>query len=83
MATVQKEWLSATEAAEKYELSAKLLRRLVRKGVFTRGNFGAAVVRPPIYLRVAELDAYRSGGVTAVAPVKNAYLPPVSPTTSA
>lgn len=66
-------WLSATEAVERYGIEYQMLRKLVHSGVFTRGQFSAAKSRPPIYLRVAELDAWKKGGVAAVAPLKAAF----------
>jgi hypothetical protein len=66
-------WLPASEAVREYGLSYNLLRKLVADGVFTRGVFGAAKERPPIYVRRAELDAYKAGGVNAVAPVRAAF----------
>jgi hypothetical protein len=65
-------WLSAPEAARRYGIEYQALRRLVATGVFTRGRFSAAAVRPPIYLRKTELDAYKRGGVDAVAAARSA-----------
>ncbi|AWM35851.1 hypothetical protein C1280_01660 [Gemmata obscuriglobus] len=66
-------WLPAPEAARLFDINYKQLCALVHEGVFTRGKFGAAKKRPPIYLRVAELEAWKRGGVPAVAPIKAAY----------
>lgn len=66
-------WIPATEAAEKFGITYNWLRQLVRDGLFTRGQFSTATQRPPIYLRVAELRAFKKGGIAAVAPVKAAY----------
>jgi len=66
-------WLSISEAAKKYRADYNALRRMVKDGVFTRGQFSSAKGRPPIYLRVDELDAWKRGGVAAVASVKAAY----------
>lgn len=66
-------WISALDAAQKYGIRYNALRQLVRDGVFTRGQFSTAKERPPIYLRTAELDAWKKGGLDAVAPVKAAF----------
>lgn len=66
-------WIAATEAAEKFGVTYNWLRQLVKDGVFTRGQFSSAKERPPIYLRLAELRAFKRGGIAAVAPVKTAY----------
>jgi hypothetical protein len=42
------------------------LRRLVRAGVFTVGRFSTATKKPPVFLRVKELEAWKRGGVEAV-----------------
>jgi hypothetical protein len=65
-------WLSAPEAARRYGIDYQALRRLVATGVFTRGRFSAALRRPPIYLRKTELDAFKRGGVDAVAAARAA-----------
>lgn len=64
-------WLTATEATDRYGISYTMLRKLVADGVFTRGQFSSAKDRPPIYLRVTELEAWRAGGVPAVNAVKS------------
>jgi hypothetical protein len=46
------------------------LCELVAEGVFTRGKFSLAKQRPPIYLRVEELNAWNRGGVDAVRRVR-------------
>lgn len=66
-------WIAASDAVEKYGISYTLLRKLVSDGVLTRGVFSTAKERPPIYLRTTELDAWKSGGVGAVAPVRSAF----------
>jgi hypothetical protein len=63
-------WLSLPDAAMKYRVRYETLRRLARDGVFTVGNFSAAKKRPPVYLRVDELDAWKRGGVPAVERVR-------------
>lgn len=73
MAPDPNEWLPALEAAEKYGFAYNSLRALVQAGVFTRGQFSAAEKRPPIYVRVCELEAWKKGGVPAVLPLKAAY----------
>lgn len=59
-------WVSAQDAVERYGIAYHLLRQLVGEGVFTRGRFSLAEKRPPIYLRVEELDAWKRGGIDAV-----------------
>lgn len=59
-------WVSAPEAVERYGIAYVLLRNLVANGVFTRGRFSLAEKRPPIYLRIDELDAWKRGGIDAV-----------------
>ncbi len=65
-------WLSAPEAVERYGIAYVMLRRLVADGVFTRGRFSTAKKKPPIYVRVAELDAWKSGGIPAVSKARKA-----------
>lgn len=64
-------WLSLMDAAQKYRVRYETLRRLARDGVFTIGKFSAATKRPPVFLRVAELDAWKKGGVAAVKKVRD------------
>lgn len=66
-------WITALDAAEKFGVNYSLLRQLVKDDVFTRGKFSTASQRPPIYLRVDQLRAYKRGGIAAVVPVKAAY----------
>lgn len=66
-------WISLADAVNRYGVAYNSLRKLVAADVFTRGKFSMAELRPPIYLRVEELDAWKAGGVLAVAPVKAAY----------
>jgi len=73
MATEFPGWLTPTEATERYGISYMMIRRFVSAGVFTRGQFSNAESRPPIYLRIEELDAWKRGGVAAVAPIKAAF----------
>jgi hypothetical protein len=63
-------WLTVKSAAVYCRLEEKTFRRLIDAGVFTRGRFSAAPKRPPIYLKVAELDAWKRGGADAVAAVR-------------
>lgn len=66
-------WLTAQDASERYGIPYQSLRKLVADGVFTRGNFSGAKERPPIYLRVEELDAWKRGGVTAAKRLRDAW----------
>ena len=66
-------WLSLPDAAQRYRMRYETLRRLAHDGVFTVGKFSAAKKRPPMFLRVDELEAWKRGGVGAVAPLKAAY----------
>lgn len=72
-------WLKIADAAERYGLKYETLRRLVKDDVFTRGRFtSASADTPPIYVKIAELDAWRSGGVDAVKSLREApAFPPV------
>jgi hypothetical protein len=63
-------WIAAPDAVRRHGISYTMLRKLVRDGVFTRGQFSAAKERPPIYVRVAELRAWKRGGVAAVEVLK-------------
>lgn len=63
-------WLPIAVAAERYDLHYEALRRLVNQGIFTRGRFTSRKEQAPIYLRIEELDAWKRGGVNAVAAVK-------------
>lgn len=67
------DWLTAADAVREFGLSYNLLRKLVADGVFTRGVFGVAKDRPPIYVRRVELAAWKAGGVNAVAPIREAF----------
>ncbi len=73
MAAESCEWLTAAEASARYGIPYPSLRKLVADGVFTRGQFGTATRRPPIFLRVVELDAWKSGGVAAARRLKDAW----------
>lgn len=66
-------WLTPAEATERYGISYTMIRKLLAEEVLTRGQFSTASERPPIYLRVEELDAWKRGGVPAIAPVKARY----------
>ena len=66
-------WMILSEASERYGVSYGMLRKLVSDGIFTKGQFSTAPDRPPIYLRIEELDAWKRGGVNAVAPVRAAF----------
>lgn len=63
-------WLPMSAAVARYGISYWVLHRLVRGGVFTRGIFSAAEKRPPIFLNVKELDAWKAGGIEAVRKVQ-------------
>lgn len=65
-------WVSAPEAVERYGIGYVMLRQLVSDGTFTRGRFSSAQQRPPIYLRIDELDAWKRGGVDAVRELRSA-----------
>lgn len=59
--------LHVSAAAEQYKVPHQLLRKLVREGVFTRIRYTSAETDTgPLYLRIAELDAWQTGGVDAV-----------------
>jgi hypothetical protein len=66
-------WMTAYQAAKHLGMDYATVRTLANAGVFTKGQFSASEKRPPIYLRVVELDAFRSGGVPAVVPLKAEY----------
>lgn len=68
-------WLSLPDAAQRYRVRYETLRRLARDGVFTVGKFSAAEKRPPVFLRVNELDAWKRGGVEAVSEIRTAAKP--------
>lgn len=59
-------WLSLPDAAVKYRVRYETLRKLAKTGLFTVGKFSTAAKRPPVFLRVRELEAWRAGGVEAV-----------------
>lgn len=65
-------WLSLMDAAQKFKVRYETLRRLARSGVFTVGKFSNAAQRPPVFLKVAELKAWKEGGVEAVEKVREA-----------
>lgn len=60
------DYVPLRKGAKRIGESYESLRRLARAGVFTRGCFSVATKRPPVYLRIDELDAYRLGGIEAV-----------------
>jgi len=60
-------WLKLGDAAKEYGLKYETLRRLVKNNTFSRGNFtNPDADTPPIYVRIAELEAWKRGGVDAV-----------------
>jgi hypothetical protein len=69
-------WLTPAEALKRYGkhgLNYIAIRRFVKQNQFSTCNFGPAQKRPRIHLRVKELEAWKTGGIEAVAPVKAAY----------
>lgn len=66
-------WMTAYQAAKHLGLDYATVRTLANAGVFTKGQFSVSEVRPPIYLRIVELDAFKLGGVPAVVPLKAEY----------
>lgn len=66
-------WMIMSEASERYGVSYMTLRKMVRDEVFTKGQFSTAASQPPVYLRIVELDAWKRGGIAAVAPLKAAF----------
>ncbi len=65
-------WRHIGVAAKEYGVTWALLRKLVKEGVFTRGRFTSTTDAGPVYLKVAELDAWQSGGVDAVRAIREA-----------
>ena len=57
-------------AAERYGISYPTLRELVNAGVFTRHVFDKGAKKPPIFVLVSELEAWKAGGVDAVQAMK-------------
>lgn len=68
-------WLVMTAAAREYGVEYQALRRLVVAGVFTVGRFTVATKKPPIYLKVSELDAWQRDGIDGVKVVRNGTKP--------
>lgn len=65
-------WMRLRDAAIAYGLKYETLRRLVKDGVFTRGRFTSqSADTPPVFVKIAELDAWKSGGVDAVIALRN------------
>src|SRR5262245_49767138 len=65
-------WLPIAEAAERYGIAYEPLRRMANEGFFTRGRFTSDKPGAPIYLRIDELDAWKSEGVDGVRRVQAA-----------
>lgn len=59
-------WLPLRAAAERIGAHYEVVRRLAKIGVFTRAAFSAATKKPPIFLDIRELDAWKAGGIDAV-----------------
>lgn len=68
-------WMPLKAAAQRYGIHYETLRDLVNGGVLTRGRFTTAR-RGRVYLRISELEAWRTGGVDAVTTLRAAAKPP-------
>jgi hypothetical protein len=65
--------LPLTVAAERYGIAYPTLRELVNAGVFTRHVFEEqGREKPPIFVAVAELEAWKAGGAEAVVKLRTA-----------
>jgi hypothetical protein len=53
-------------SAERVGIPYETIRQLAKAGVFTVTTFSAGKTRPPIFLSVAELDAWKRGGLQAL-----------------
>lgn len=72
MASVHPGWMPISQAVRKYRISYWRLREMVQRDIFTRGRFHLGEVKPRIYLRVDELEAWKTGGIEAVEALRSA-----------
>lgn len=66
-------------AADRYQIDYSQLRALVNAGVFTKHVFEGERKRPPIFVFVAEIEAFKRAGLDGVREEQKRPHPALSP----